>query len=112
MSCNSIDQEKDFQVLILFVRDQIREYKKSITRETSIENDLGVTGEEAAELLSSFSAKFNVDISKFDFDKYFNEEPNVFVEHRNILTFTIGHLEKAMIAGFLNDDVINRDTGT
>ena len=107
MSLNTIDQEKNFQELILFVREQIREYKKSITRETSIENDLGITGEEAAELLSSFSQKFNVDISKFDFEKYFNDEPNVFIESKSIKPFTIGHLEKAMIAKCLDDDIVN-----
>ena len=107
MSLNIVDREKHFQALTLFVRDQIREYKKRITRETSIENDLGITGEEAAELLSCFSEKFKVDISKFDFKKYFNDEPNVFVESRSVLPFTIGHLEKAMLAKRLDEEVIN-----
>lgn len=107
MSLNIIDRESGFQKLILFVRDQIREYKRAITRETSIEDDLGVTGEEAAELLDAFSDKFKVDISKFDFKKYFNDEPTAFTYARKLLPFTIGHLEKAMIAGKLDEEVIN-----
>jgi len=107
MSLNNIDRESGFQELILFVRDQIREYKKPITRETSIENDLGITGEEAAELLSSFAERFKVDISRFEFKEYFNDEPTVFTYTRKLLPFTIGHLERAMIAGRLDDEVIN-----
>ena len=107
MSLNKIDREGNYQELILFVRDQIGGYNKPITRDTSIENDLGVTGDDAAELLSAFSSKFYVDISNFIFEKYFNDEPTAFTYARKLLPFTIGHLEKAIIAKRLNDDVIN-----
>lgn len=104
---NMDNQGKDFAKLVLFVRDQIREHKKDITRETSIENDLGVTGEDASELLQSFGDKFSVDISRFEFGKYFNEEPNIFTEIKPVLPLTIGHLERAIIAKRLDDDIIS-----
>ena len=107
MSFNAIDQERNFQELILFVRNHTREYKKLITRETLIENDLGITGDEAAELLSAFSDKFKVNISEFDFEKYFNDEPTAFIYARKIFPFTIGHLEKGIVAKRLDDDIIN-----
>ena len=103
----NIDRESSLQELILFVRDQIREYKGVITRETSIEDDLGVTGEEAVELLDAFTRKFNVEIGNFDFKKHFNDEPLGLTFARKLLPFTIGHLEKAMIAGKLDEEVIN-----
>lgn len=106
MSHNTTDRERGFQELILFVRDQIREYKQSITRETLIEDDLGVTGDDAEELLVSFSAKFKVDISEFNFGKYFNDEPTAFSFPRKLLPFTVGHLEKAIVAGRLDDEII------
>jgi len=107
MSLNTNDGEKDFQELVLFVRAQLREYKRSITRETSIENDLGVTGDDAGELLSAFRDKFKVNLSKFNFEKYFNDEPSSFTYAGKLLPFAVGHLEKAVIAGRLDDDIIN-----
>lgn len=107
MSENNIDRERKFQELIQFVRDQTRELKMPMTRETLIEDGLGVTGDDAEELIFAFSRKFGVDISNFLFGNYFNNEPNVFTIPRKLLPFTIGHLEKAMIAGRLDDDIIN-----
>jgi acyl carrier protein len=96
-----------FESLVSFVRLRSREFKKSITRETLIEDDLGVTGDDAAELILEYSKKYNVDISNFIFTKYFNEESSVFTMEKRIWPFTIGHLEKAVIAGRLDEEIIN-----
>jgi len=97
-----------FNELVLFIRDQIREYKMPITRDTLIEDDLGVTGDEANELLINFSRKYNVNISNFNFSKYFYDEPGVFnIQNRKIEPFTVGHLEKAIMVGCLDEKVIN-----
>jgi len=59
------------------------------------------------ELLDAFTRKFNVEIGNFDFNKYFNDEPFGLTFARKLSPFTIGHLEKAMIAGKLDEEVIN-----
>lgn len=45
-----------------------------ISEETEIENDLGITGDDAVEFLEEFSQKFKVDTSGFDFESYFMTE--------------------------------------
>lgn len=102
-----IRQFENFEELVSFIREQIREYKKPVTKQTSIEDDLGVTGEEADELLANFSSKYRVDIRGFDFGKYFNDEPNPFLGRKDILPLTVGHLEKAIMAGRLDEEIIN-----
>lgn len=43
---------------------------------TELENDLGITGDDGAELMEKFSKQFAVDISSFEFDQYFYPEPS------------------------------------
>ena len=105
---NNIETENRFAELVVFVREQIGEYNMPITRDTLVENSLGVTGGDAEDLIMAFSKKYNVDISNFNFTKYFYDEPGVFnFQNRVIEPFTIGHLEKAVIAGRLDEEVIN-----
>ncbi|MFW2476864.1 MAG: DUF1493 family protein [Sediminibacterium sp.] len=98
---------KTNDALIDFIRKQIREFKMSIDKSTQIEKDLGVTGEEAEELIHEFSKSFNVDISNFMFSKYFNDEPHLLFNGMDKKPLTVGHLEKAIAIGKLNDTVIN-----
>jgi len=82
-----------------------------ITKDTTIEGDLGITGDDAYDILVKFSEVFNVNISNFDFKKYFHEEGDwVFgwlfkllnrknKVKKNILT--VGDLEKAIELGKL-----------
>lgn len=102
------ESENRFTDLITFVREQIREFIIPITKDTLIEDDLGVTGDEADELITYFSKHYKVNITNFDFSKYFYDEPGVFnVQNRIVKPLTIGHLEKAILAGRLDDEVIN-----
>jgi acyl carrier protein len=103
----SIEIEKCFNELISFIRKQIGEYNMPIERETLIEYDLGVTGEDAAELIQAFSIQYKVDISNFLFTNYFNEEPFVLLKCKSVKSFTVGHLEKGILAGRLDEEVIN-----
>jgi len=114
MANNNIGSESEnrFLELTSFVREQVREFKMPITRETLIEDDLGVTGDEASELIHNFSVRYSVDISKFDFKKYFNDEPSVFLSPRKIAPFRVGFLEKAILAGRLDEEVINSQSGS
>ncbi len=43
----------------------------TIKPDSDIVNDWGIEGDEAFEILETFSEQFNVDMSDFDFNKYF-----------------------------------------
>lgn len=106
MSGNLVTENK-FSELVALIRDKSGEHEMPITRETLIEDDLGVTGEDAYELIVELSKKYQIDITAFDFAKYFNDEPYIFLSDRKVAPFTVGHLEKAILAGRLNDEIIN-----
>jgi len=97
----------DFSELASYIRGRTRAYDSVVTRETLIEDDLGVTGEEASELIHNFARKYGVDITKFDFRKYFNEEPSVFLSPQKVAPFKVAFLEKAILMGRLDEEVIN-----
>jgi len=52
--------------------------EKEVVPSAEIDKDLGITGDDAVELIDNFSNEFNVDISGFEFDKYFQEEGSWF----------------------------------
>lgn len=99
--------EKRFTELVSFIRDAIGEYEMPIKRETLIEADLGVSGDEADRLVIAISKKYGFSVENFSFAKYFNNEPSFFDISRKVHPFTVGHLEKAIIAGRLDEEVIN-----
>jgi acyl carrier protein len=100
--------DSQFADLIFYIRQQIGEYNMPITRATLIEDDLGVTGDEAEDLIVDFAGHYNVNVDCFVFKNYFYEEPSVFsFPNRTVKPFTIRHLEKAIIAGRLDERVIN-----
>jgi hypothetical protein len=41
-------------------------------------HDLGIDGDDAADLLRDYSTSFDVDMSGFDFDRFFGGEPHLF----------------------------------
>jgi hypothetical protein len=106
---NQIEQSEDvFNELVSFLRSQFGCTNIQINRQTIIEDDLGITGDEAEELISAFSKKYNIDVSIFCMEEYFYDEPGIFnIQNRAIKPFTVGYLEKAIIAGRLDEDVIN-----
>ena len=48
--------------------------KKEITRDTSIEGDLKITGDDADDFLIEFGKRFNVDMRHFRIGDYFGDE--------------------------------------
>jgi hypothetical protein len=83
-----------------------------LLRETRLYEDLGIYGDDAIEYLIAFGKKFNVEVSKFMAADYFKGEGiDLFAMFRKVTTYkplTLGQLEKAIIAGKLNDEVINK----
>lgn len=103
------EAENRFTELVAFIRDKSGEHEMLIARETLTEEDLGVTGSDAEELIISFGKKNNVDIQNLNFTKYFYDEPGIFnFQNWMVEPFTVGHLEKVMIEGRLEEEVIRR----
>lgn len=96
-----------YEDLILFIRNKTGEHKQPVNAATLLENDLGITGDDASELIMAFSSKYKINIDNFIFSRYFYDEPNAFtVQSSDISPLTVGDLAKAIEAGKLDDDVI------
>ena len=104
--------EDKFADLVNFIRKQVNEYIIPIKRETLIEDDLGVTGDEAEELIFNFSTHYKVDLKFFTFTKYFYDEPGAFnFSNRAVSPFTVRDMERAIILGRLDDEILNETRG-
>lgn len=80
-------------------------YDLSIYDNTSITRDLNIREELAFDFIEAYSKQFSVDISSFNFIKYF---PSGGESHKR-KDLTIGDLARGIIVGELNDDVITFD---
>lgn len=113
MNDEVFESVKKFTVEHTFVTDVL------MTRSTMLYEDLGIYGDDAVEFFEGFSNVFNVDVSNFEISKYFQGEGglifrsifNLFkrkekeVEY-DLRPITLGDLEKAIIAGKLDDTVL------
>ena len=109
--------EEIFSELKEFIIKQSCVDDERITRETRIEGDLGVTSDDACEFVIAYGKKFNVDVSHFMAADYFDGEGDIILPAiirgltgekkplKKILT--IAHLEKGILTGRLDEDVIN-----
>ena len=48
--------------------------KRRLSAETSVNDDLGMDGDDGVEFMQAFSVRFGVDLSAFPHDKYFGPE--------------------------------------
>ncbi len=100
-----MEQKISFDDLVLFVREEIGEFKIEINESSLIEDDLGVTG--ADSLIKNYGNKFNVNIENFRFDKYFYSESGWFIwGKKNKYPLTIGDLYKGINNKVLDDSII------
>ena len=91
-----------------FIRNWLHNANVYIDRATLLENDLSITGEDAAEFIQDFGQYYLVNIDNFTFNKYFYEEPSAFFSQtKGIKPFTVNHLVKAVAAKRLNEDIFN-----
>ncbi|CAL1519026.1 DUF1493 family protein [Chitinophaga sp. MM2321] len=100
-------KEETFIDLVTFIHNYSGSFDLPIRMETSIENDLGITGDDGEDLIVEFSKKYSVDIKNFYFTKYFYPEPSMMPMPKEIKILTVGHLMKAIEAGRLDDDIIS-----
>ncbi len=89
--------------------------KKKITRDTTLVQDLKIDGDDSEEFLLAFSKEFSVDVSKLPLEEYFGDEGDVILleiikffnkKKKKKKILTVGHLEKAIVAGRLDEEVI------
>lgn len=111
MSDEIFDRLKAFVVKEAGVDDE------EVTRGAAIEEDLGIYGDDAVELLLAYGKIFNVDVTKFMAADYFSGEGDPILpaiirmftgkKEKKNKTLTVGHLEKGILAGRLNEEIIN-----
>ena len=106
---------KDFTIRESFIKNVV------LTRETQIEQELGISGHDAVEFILAFSKEFNVDVSRFMAGDYFDDEggqlmsqiKKIFSKNKTSKKkqITLGDLERAVTAGKLDETVIGRLVG-
>lgn len=57
-----------------WVAGQVSARREQLHTTTRIEQDLGITGDDASELMAAFGERFEVDLSEFKFDHHFGQE--------------------------------------
>ena len=97
-----------FEKISEFVLRERGKYKKALTRETTLEKDLKITGDDSVEFIESFGKEFNVDVSQFDLAKHFVSEGTFALLKLTLFgidtgnpQITLGDLEKAVEKGQL-----------
>ncbi len=60
--------------VIAFVAEYWEEPKSRLSAETSINQDLGMDGDDGDEFMQAFSRRFAVDLGTFPYDNYFGVE--------------------------------------
>ncbi len=104
------EKVKEFVVRMTAVDDE------EVTKNTSLQNDLGIYGDDAVDFILAFSKEFKVDVSNFRAADYFNPEgidtagafENLFSgkKPKQKKDLTISDLEKAIGAGRLDEEVL------
>jgi hypothetical protein len=91
----------------------IRHNPDEIKPESTLQADLRIYGDDAVDILESFSEKFNLDLHDFIFDDYFKAEGSSFFtflekQRKDLLVLD---LINAALAGKLDDSVISANKG-
>jgi acyl carrier protein len=95
-----------FEQITQFVEKERWGLTMPFSRNTELLKDLKLWGDDASEFIVAFSKQFDVDVSEFDFDKYFYPEGDLilpaifdFILRRkrpNKAKITLGDLERAV----------------
>ena len=109
--------EETFDKLKSFVINQSAVQDEEVTRESKIQDELGIYGDDAMDFLIAYGRSFNVDITKFMAADYFSAEGDPILpaiirfltnrKKRQRKVLTVRHLEKGILAGRLDEEVIN-----
>lgn len=90
--------------------------RRYITRDTKLISDLRITGDDADEFFLEFAKHFNVDVSNFKIGDFFGDEEDYITaaikdifrdKERGLKPITVGDLERAILAGRLDDSILD-----
>lgn len=110
------DYEILFDGLIDFVLKESYKPNYKITPNTRIVQDLGMDGDDGVEFMIAYGKKFNVDLSGFMADKYFEGEGlqlinsllgKLGLRKSKLKPLLIKHLQKGIDLGYLNETVLS-----
>ena len=99
IAMNNIYPDGLFTDIQNFISDYTGVHKKRITKDTSLQRDLGLHGDEAGDFMEQFSNRYNVDLNGFIFAKHFDAE-GAFnpIYHFYLLLFKRQKLGKTIIS--------------
>ncbi len=109
-----------FMELKKFIENERWKYKFPLTRETKLVQDLNIYGDDSVRFILAYGKYFNVDVTNFMAADYFDDEGyDVIGSIKEFLklktkttvkktrkTLNLGHLEKGIIKGRLDEEVI------
>jgi acyl carrier protein len=104
-----MNNENTLEKIKTLIEDKCGINRTRLVSESRIVEDLKITGTDAIELIVEFGKQFNVNVSNFMAADYFESEGLnswLFPKEANKKILTIGHLEKAVLAGKLDETVI------
>lgn len=103
--------EKVSEEIKQFVNEIRGGYTFNFTEDTKLQEDLDIWGDDAVEFIENFGKNFDVDISEFDFSKYFKSEGDIILtsvvnlfrktKSQKFTSLTLGDLEQARRNGKL-----------
>jgi hypothetical protein len=87
------------QAVMRFIQDATGTQDLALTPATRLEEDLGVTGNDAVRLLQDLAARYHVDLAHLRWDRHFHPEPSLGVTYRTVEPFTVGDILQAVAHG-------------
>ncbi len=98
-------EEDLYDRIVSFIKKETMVRNVDINSYTQIEKDLGVTGDDAVELIEAFAKEFQVDVSHFMIHDYFGPEGidifGKFPDSQSRKKLTVADLEEAVKQGKL-----------
>jgi len=111
MNMTTQEYETPAQKVISFFAEQLGVLPESVNLTSRLRQDLGLNGEEAADLLELYALSFDVDIDAFRINDYFGADAGmipvlsyllwIFGNGRPLKTLTIADLVRAFDSGKL-----------
>jgi len=94
-----MEDNEIFEKIVIIIRRNRGELRKTITPDTRLQKDLGIDGVDAEEILNEYFVLYSMDISDFIFTDYFGEENfnligllQTLFTAKKMKPITVGHL--------------------
>ncbi len=108
MIITHINMETTFSKIAEFIIQELGNFRKPLNKNTTLDKDLGLAGDDAGEFMSLFFREFSIETKNFDFEKHFVLEGFSLInfsalfkkskqKNTKYIPITLGHLEKVAI---------------